>query len=264
MHRRNIRFHVSYDGTRYLGWQRLGGNQKDLSIQGLIEGVLSNLLNENIKIMGSGRTDAGVHAFAQVANFYTHTNDSIHELTKKLGDSMPEDIVIYNIEEVPEDFHSRFSAVGKVYEYYIDNVERENVFTRKYAYHVEKKLDIEKMREAASYLVGTHDFYSFSTDRGKDDTVRTLYAIDIEETPFSLGSADESRDEKQALLRIRLHGDGFLYNMVRIIVGTLLEVGAGERKIDSIQIAIDNKKRDLAGITVPPQGLFLKSVEYKF
>ena len=139
MHRRNIRFHVSYDGTRYLGWQRLGGKQRELSIQGFLEMCLSELLDENIKIMGSGRTDAGVHAFCQVANFYTNSKLSIKEITKALLERLPEDVVISNMEQVTDEFHSRYSAVSKVYEYYIDNGEREEVFTRRYAYHVEQK-----------------------------------------------------------------------------------------------------------------------------
>lgn len=260
MHRRNIKFLVSYDGTRYLGWQRLGGKQRELSIQGYLEKCLSEILNENIKIMGSGRTDAGVHAFSQVANFYTNTKLPVEDIYNTLKSKLPEDIVICKMEEVEETFHSRFSAVSKVYEYYIDNGDREDVFTRRYSYHVDKKLDLEAMKEAASYLVGTHDFHSFSTDRGKDDTVRTLYAVEIEEIGY-LTNTRESRN--QNLLRIRLHGDGFLYNMVRIIVGTLIEVGLGERKANSVKEALVNKDRGLAGITVPPHGLFLKSVEYE-
>ncbi|WP_455715173.1 tRNA pseudouridine(38-40) synthase TruA [Anaerosporobacter sp.] len=259
MHRRNIKFHVSYDGTRYLGWQRLGGKQRELSIQGFLEMCLSDLLNEDIKIMGSGRTDAGVHAFDQVANFYTNSKLTIEDIYNTLKSRLPEDMVVYKMEQVADSFHSRFSAVSKVYEYYLDNGEREDVFTRRYAYHVKKKLDIEAMKEAAAYLIGTHDFRSFSTDRGKDDTVRTLYELEIEETGFLL---DRKEDRSGELLRIRLHGDGFLYNMVRIIVGTLIEVGLGERKTNSVKEALANKDRGLAGITVPPHGLFLKSVEY--
>lgn len=260
MHRRNIRFHVSYDGTRYLGWQRLGGKQRELSIQGFLENRLSEIVNENIKIMGSGRTDAGVHAFGQVANFYTNSILEVEDIYNTLKFQLPEDIVVCKMEQVADSFHSRFSAVSKVYEYYIDNGEREDVFTRKYAYYVEKKLDLEVMKVAASYLIGTHDFHSFSTDRGKDDTIRTLYALNIEEEGF-LSNNRRCRD--RSLLRIRLHGDGFLYNMVRIIVGTLIEVGLGEREANSVKEALANKDRGLAGVTVPPHGLFLKSVEYK-
>lgn len=260
MHRRNIRFHVSYDGTRYLGWQRLGGKQRELSIQGFLEKCLSEILNENIKIMGSGRTDAGVHAFDQVANFYTNSKLTIEDIYNTLKSRLPEDLVVWTMEQVTDSFHSRFSALSKVYEYYIDNGEREDVFTRRYAYHVDKKLDLKAMKVAASYLVGTHDFRSFSTDRGKDDTVRTLYAVEIDEVGFLL---DNKGRRNQELLRIRLHGDGFLYNMVRIIVGTLIEVGSGERDANSVKEALANKDRGLAGITVPPHGLFLKSVEYK-
>lgn len=282
MHRRNIRIDVSYDGTRYLGWQRLGGSQKELSIQGLLEDYLSKILNESIKIMGSGRTDAGVHAFCQVANFNTKSDKIMNEIQEELKKLLPEDIVIRSVTEVEEQFHSRYSAKSKIYDYYIDNNERESVFLRKYAYHVEKPLDIERMKEAANYLVGTHDFVSFSTERGKlkqatnvdvmrdysssqeggkaSDTTRTLYSISIDWSngPYS----KKITDNRNRILRIRLHGDGFLYNMVRIIVGTLVEVGLGEREALSVKEALERKTRQAAGVTIPPYGLFLREVFY--
>ena len=167
MHRRNIRINVSYDGTRYLGWQRLGGNQKELSIQGLLENYLTKILKDRIKIMGSGRTDAGVHAFCQVANFYTRCDENVIEIQEELANLLPQDIAVLSVVEVADTFHSRYSAKSKIYDYYIDNSDRESVFLRRYAYHVEQGLDIESMKEAASYLIGTHDFISFSAERGK-------------------------------------------------------------------------------------------------
>lgn len=263
MHRRNIRINVSYDGTRYLGWQRLGGDQKELSIQGLLENYLTKILKESIKIMGSGRTDAGVHAFCQVANFYTNSDKNVMEIQEELSTLLPEDIVVCSVVEVAERFHSRYSAKSKIYDYYIDNSERESVFLRKYAYHVEQFLDVERMKMAASYLLGTHDFLSYSTERGgakQSDTTRTLYSISIEwcEGPCSMQKAKSN----YSILRIRLHGDGFLYNMVRIIVGTLLEVGLGNREPISVKEALERKTRQAAGVTIPPHGLFLREVFY--
>lgn len=264
MHRRNIRINVSYDGTRYLGWQRLGGDQKELSIQGLLENYLTKILKESIKIMGSGRTDAGVHAFCQVANFYTKSDKNVMEIQEELSILLPKDIVVCSVIEVAEQFHSRYSAKSKIYDYYIDNSERESVFLRKYAYHVEQSLAAERLKRAASYLLGTHDFLSFSTERGgakQSDTTRTLYSISIEccEGPCPRQIANSNN---HSILRIRLHGDGFLYNMVRIIVGTLLEVGLGNREPISVKEALERKTRQAAGVTIPPHGLFLREVFY--
>lgn len=285
MHKRNIRFVVTYDGTRYLGWQRLGGDKRELSIQGLLERCISDVVEENIRIHGSGRTDAGVHAFAQVANYSTISSKSCKDIMAECNAKLPEDIVIKKMEEVEKSFHSRYSAVSKVYEYYIDMGEREDVFHRKYAYHIGKQLDIESMREAARYLVGTHDFTSFSTDRVKEksnkkeslkrnsngesrvnriddpssDTIRTLYDIDIQVVSSILTIPN---DEVQGLVRIQLHGDGFLYNMVRIIVGSLLEVGLKEKTPIAIKEALTMKNRQYAGVTAPSNGLFLREVEY--
>ncbi|WP_167958595.1 tRNA pseudouridine(38-40) synthase TruA [Anaerosporobacter faecicola] len=260
MHKRNIRFQIAYDGTAYLGWQRLGGKQQERTIQGYLERCLSNLLKEDIKIMGSGRTDAGVHAFGQVANFYTSTTQSVESIQQSLRKILPEDLSVYGMKEMEKEFHSRYWAKSKIYEYYIDEQEREGVFTRKYAYHVNHRLDLSAMRKAATVFCGTHNFVAFSSDSQREDTVRTLYQVEVEEiTDF----IQHSGSRKDRLIRIRLHGDGFLYNMVRIIVGTLIEIGLGERKIETIEEAFERKERNIAGYTVPPHGLFLRSVQYE-
>lgn len=260
MHKRNIRFQITYDGTAYLGWQRLGGEQQERTIQGYLERCLSNLLKEDIKIMGSGRTDAGVHAFGQVANFYTNNEQPVEAIQRDLNEELPEDIVVYGMEDMEEEFHSRYRAKSKIYEYYIDTQEREGVFTRKVAYHVNHSLNVAAMRKAAAVFCGTHDFVAFSSDAKREDTIRTLYQVEVIETN---GFLQNSGSRKDALICISLHGDGFLYNMVRIIVGTLIEIGLGERTIESIEEAFAKKERKLAGYTVPPHGLFLKSVKYE-
>lgn len=238
-----------YDGSSYSGWQRLGKQDKKPSIQYILEECISDYLGETIKIIGSGRTDAGVHALGQVANFHCHSNLSTDEIQKNINSKLPEDIVLLEIEDVKYDFHSRYSAKSKTYEYWIDFREPPNVFTRKYAYHVTSPFNWEDMRKASKHLIGTHDFKAFSTDRkDKKSTIRTVESITI--------------DVQENDVRIRITGDGFLYNMVRIIVGTLLEIGEGLRKPEDIPIILKEKSRQSAGITVSSHALFLLDVRY--
>lgn len=254
--RKNIKIVVSYDGTRYLGWQRLSGKQKSRSIQGYLEEVLEQVVGCKIRLSGSGRTDAGVHALGQVANFFLpsalfHCDTTLqcNQWKQECNRQLPEDIKIQTMEEVPTDFHSRYSAVRKTYEYRIDMGERPCVFQRKYALWFPEKLNVDKMRQAADCIVGTHDFAAFSTGgKEKKDTVRTIYALDI------------SKHGKQILISVC--GDGFLYNMVRIIVGTLLMVGNGQGSCEQVMEALKSRNRQLAGKTVSSVGLFLKKVEY--
>ena len=252
---RYIKFQVMYDGTHYSGWQRVNNNKSTKpSIQSLIEEKLAHLLNEEILITSSGRTDAGVHAFSQVVNFKTVNEIDLSILNSQINELLPQDIVIYNITEVSKEFHSRYDAQKKTYVYYIDVSERASVFNRNYSYPLGSKLDIVQMKKAADYLIGTHDFKAFCTDRkdGKS-TVRTIYNINIEHTNERYG-ADE--------VKIEITGNGFLYNMVRIVVGTLVEVGLLKRKPESVFDALIRKSRLKAGVTIGSQGLFLKSVEY--
>ncbi len=255
--KRNIKLILEYDGSAYAGWQRLGLISGKRSIQGILEECLSGCLQEDIKIIGSGRTDAGVHALGQVANFHCISNRSVKDMTAELNVLLPGDIKVHNMEEVDEEFHSRYSAKAKTYEYRIDQGEVQSVFTRKYTYHVPEPLDINAMNRAAAFLTGIHDFKAFSTDR-KDggSTVRTIENIRI----YRLEAAKFRNPSNEA--RIAITGDGFLYNMVRIIMGTLIEIGKGIKRPEDVPVILEEKKRQQAGMTVSSQGLFLLEVKY--
>ena len=241
---------IQYDGTRYNGWQRQGNTSN--TIQEKLENVLEQLYGEHVDLNGSGRTDAGVHALRQIANFRIPriiSRYSCQKIQDYFNQYLPQDIRVLAVEQVPERFHSRLSASSKLYEYRIDCGEVANVFQRRYLLRVEDKLNVERMREAAGLLIGTHDFKSFCANRHmKKSTVRTIYEITFEET--------------NGILAIRYRGDGFLYNMVRILTGTLLEVGLGDRSLPEVRLALEGKDRSLAGFTAPPQGLFLVDVFY--
>lgn len=255
--KKNIKIMIEYDGSKYSGWQRLGKTAVDAvsksikksSIQSVLEYNLSRLLDEDIKLIGSGRTDASVHALGQVANFYSYTKLPLKELLIGINRLLPEDIAVLDIEEVDLNFHSRYSAKAKTYEYRIYMGETQSVFLRKYTYHEQNELDIVNMKKAASYLVGTHDFKSFSTERkdGKS-TVRTINDI-----YFHINGS---------VLTIGITGNGFLYNMVRIIIGTLMEIGEGNRGADDMLDILKSKDRQKAGFTVSGHGLFLYRVWY--
>lgn len=247
-YKRNIKIIVMYDGSSYSGWQRLEAASSRLSVQKVLEETISLILNEKIKVIGSGRTDCGVHSIGQTANFYTLSRISTWELKRQLNEILPDDIKVTSVEKIDLDFHSRFSAVSKTYEYFIDRRDRQSVFGRKYSYSCCERLDIEKMKAAASLLIGEHDFAGFAThSRDGKNTVRKIYELEILDDDY---------------LKIRITGNGFLYNMVRIIVGTLLEIGAGRMSVESIKEIIDSGDRSLAGPTAPYQGLFLMEVKY--
>jgi len=238
---------LTYDGSRYNGWQKQGNTKN--TIQEKLETLLSRLLSEEIEANGSGRTDAGVHAAGQVVSFRTSVPHDPKWLLNEIRRYLPEDIGAVSLTAAPERFHARLSATGKTYVYRIWNSDAPNVFERKYLYSLSAPLDISAMEQAAAHLLGTHDFMSFCANkRMKKSTVRTITAISIE----SIGHE----------LRFTVTGDGFLYNMVRILVGTLLEVGMGKRSPDSIPALLDAKDRSLAGYLVPPHGLRLEEVFY--
>lgn len=244
----NYRIVIQYDGTRYRGWQ--GQNSTEQTIQGKIEHVLSTMAGYPVEINGSGRTDAGVHALGQVANF--HLKDAAKEqwIRDYLNQYLPEDIAVILVEEVDERFHSRYQAKAKTYQYRIFIGQVPDVFQRKYVYDYQTPLDVSRMRQAAKFLVGTHDFKSFCGNKKmKKSTVRTIYEIRIE--------------EMQQEIRIFYRGDGFLQNMVRILTGTLIEVGDGRRNPWDIPDILEGKNRELAGYTAPACGLALQSVEYE-
>ncbi|CEH34528.1 tRNA pseudouridine(38-40) synthase TruA [Romboutsia lituseburensis] len=244
---RNIKMTIKYDGSRYKGFQRLKDN--DMTIQGKIENVLSKMTNESIEIIGSGRTDMGVHANGQVANFKTDSELSIKKMHDYLYEYLPEDIVIINMEEVDDRFHSRYNAKSKIYLYKIDNNKYHDPFLRKYTTHVEKKLDLELMREASKYLIGEHDFTSFASSKSKKKSnIREIHSIEIK--------------EHHNLVEIYVHGNGFLYNMVRIIVGALLDVGLHRKTPQDIKEMLEFKDRSKASDTAPSKGLILHKVNY--
>ena len=243
---RNIRLDICYDGTRYRGWQRLPG--KDDTIQGKLETCLSKLLGEGIEISGSGRTDAGVHARGQVANFHCESGMPCDEILSQLRRYLPEDIGIYSCKDCSPRFHARLNALEKTYCYRIWNSDVPCVFDRRFVTVLPEALDISAMERAAAYLVGEHDFSAFcGNPKFKKSTVRYIRSVTIERT------GDE--------IRISFTGNGFIHNQVRIMVGTLIEVGRGERKADSIPALFGGKRSD-AGFLAPAQGLCLMEVSY--
>ena len=247
--KKNIGLVLEYDGTRYDGWQKQGNTKN--TIQGKLEEVLFKWSGELIEVHGSGRTDAGVHAKGQTANFRIDSSlcPEARTAMEYLNQYLPEDIRVIAAGEVPDRFHSRLSAVRKTYVYYVETADKKNVFERKYVYGLGVMPDIDAMRQAAGYLVGEHDFKSFcSNKRMKKSTVRRLEQVKIEVTGTKLS--------------FTYTGNGFLYNMVRIMTGTLLEVGVGKRKPEEMKEILDAENREAAGMTVPPEGLFLMSVEY--
>ena len=243
---RNLRLDICYDGTRYRGWQRLPG--RDDTIQGKLETTLSRILGETIEISGSGRTDAGVHAKGQVANFHCESTVSAAEILSQLRRYLPEDIDIYSCRDVSPRFHARLNAKEKTYLYRIWNSDAPCVFERRYVTVMPEILDLDAMGEAAEHLLGEHDFSAFCGNaKMKKSTVRFIRTMDIRRTGEEI--------------RIQVTGNGFLQNMVRIIVGTLVEVGRGERSADSIPALFGGKRAD-AGFLAPAQGLCLMEVEY--
>ena len=243
---RNLRLDICYDGTRYRGWQRLKG--VDNTIQGKLEQTLSRILCEEIEVHGSGRTDAGAHARGQVANFRCGSGMPCDEILRQLRRYLPEDIGIYSCREVADRFHARLNAKTKTYRYRIWNSEMPCVFDRRFVWVNTESLDAEQMRRAAAYFLGEHDFSAFCANKKmKKSTVRRIDRVEIR-----LDGPE---------LQFEFTGNGFLYNMVRIMVGTLVEVGRGERDADSVS-GLFGGKREAAGFLVPASGLCLMEVDY--
>lgn len=238
---------VSYDGTSFSGYQVQPGKR---TVQSELEKALAVLhKGKEIKVAASGRTDAGVHARGQVIHFDTNLTIPSDRWPKALNSLLPSDVVLLSAEQAADDFHARFSAVKKEYRYVISREMLPDVFTRNFAYHYPYQLDIEAIRLAGSKLLGTHDFTSFcSAKTESEDRVRTIFSFEA--------------SEEGSLLTFRFAGSGFLYNMVRILTGTLLEIGSGAKRPDEIPAIIEAKNRGLAGKTAPAHGLYLWSVEY--
>ena len=243
---RNIKLTIEYDGKDFNGWQK---QPNKLNIQGEIENAIFLITGENVDLTASGRTDAGVHALGQVANFKMDSNFPIEKIAIALNSKLKHSIRIKEAEEVEESFHSRYHCKKKTYRYVINNSEHGSAIYRGLEYHVPQKLDIDKMQEAIKYFIGEHDFSAFkASGTSSKSSVRTIYDAIIKK--------DGER------IYIELTGNGFLYNMVRIITGTLLEVGMGKKEPCDIEKIIESKKRENAGKTVPAQGLFLVNVDY--
>lgn len=244
---RNIKLTIEYDGREFNGWQK---QPNKLNIQGNIEKVISDITKEEIEIIGSGRTDAGVHALGQVANFKTNSAIPIEKFAIAINSRLKKSIVIKKAEEVDERFHSRYNCKQKTYRYIINNSETGSAIYRNLEYNIKNPLDVEKMQEASKYFVGEHDFSAFkASGTSSKSSVRTIYSAKIEK-------------EGERII-IELTGNGFLYNMVRIISGTLVEVGLGKIKPEQIPEIIQSKNRQNAGKTLPPYGLYLVEVNYK-
>ena len=243
----NYKLTLQYDGGRYKGWQRLG--RGEATIQDKVEQVLSQLDDQPVEIIGCSRTDAGVHALAQVANFRTKKRYGCDELMNYLNRYLPQDISILGAEEVAEQFHARYHAKEKTYLYKIWNREYSNPFMRKYSMHVAEKLKQEDMTLAAGYFIGTHDFTAFSNAKSKKKSMeRTIYSIEA--------------SQEEGFFYIRICGDGFLYNMVRWIVGTLIEVGLGRMKAEEIPEILASGERSRTGDLAEACGLYLEKITY--
>jgi tRNA pseudouridine38-40 synthase len=245
---KNINLVIAYDGGRYHGWQR---QKKNLTVQGVIEDKLQTLLGQPAKLQASGRTDAGVHAFGQVANFKTSSKISVNALKRGLQSLLPDDIIIKQVEYVSNEFHARYSAISKVYEYSILNREEPDIFRRHYVWHIYRPLNLEMMSKCLSLLTGRHDFSSFkSTGSNNTDPVRTVIRADL------LGPFEDG------VMKFVIEADGFLRHMVRNIVGTLVDVGLEKIDLENFEEIFKLRDRRLAGIKAPPQGLFLVRVKY--
>ena len=244
---KNYKMILAYDGTRYLGWERQ--KHTDMTIQGKLESVLERMTGKRIEVIGCSRTDAGVHAKGMTANVKLDSGQSPEELCAYLNRYLPEDICVKEVNIASERFHSRYNASGKTYCYTCYIGKEKPVFDRKYVYTVEGSLNFADMKKAAGLLMGQHDFASFCANKKmKKSTVRTIDKIEL--------------TLKEGYLYITVHGDGFLHHMVRIIVGTLLEVGWEKRTPESMTELLAAKDRAKAGVTAPAQGLCLMSVDY--
>ena len=243
---RNIKLIIEYDGSNYGGWQKQNNNK---TIQEEIEKAIYELTSEEVELFGSSRTDAGVHAKGMVANFNTNSKIPSNRFREAINTKLPDDIAIIKSEEVSEEFHSRYCSKGKTYSYTIKNRYEKACIGRNYFYQVKDELNIDDMNEACKYFIGKHDFKAFRTTGSSVKTsVRTISELYLE----TIGDT----------IKVYVTADGFLYNMVRIIVGTLVEVGRGKIKADSIKYIIELGDRTKAGPCVPPNGLVLEEVYY--
>ncbi|MEG6566616.1 tRNA pseudouridine(38-40) synthase TruA [Thermoanaerobacterium saccharolyticum] len=243
---RNIVLVIEYDGTNYHGWQM---QKNAVTVQEVITKAIKKITSEDVNLIGSSRTDAGVHALNQVANFISNCNIPLSKLPNALNSVLPKDIVIRDAYEAGMDFHSRYSAKGKRYKYIIYNRKFNSPICRNYSWHISDELDLDKMVESLTYLKGTHDFSAFKASGSSvKDSIRTVRDISLRKNDFNV--------------EFEIEADGFLYNMVRIIVGTIVDVGLGKINPIYVKEILESKDRGMAGKTAPPQGLFLTKIYY--
>ena len=242
-----IKMTLAYDGTAFNGYQVQPNGR---TVQEEVQRALKQMhKGRTVHVTGSGRTDAGVHAAGQVIHFDTPLSIPVENWTRALNAQLPPDIRIVQTEFASDDFHARYNVIRKTYQYRVHHRAASDVFRRNYAVHEPRKLDLIEIKKAAAYLVGEHDFTSFCSARSEvKDKVRTIYRIDIEQ------------DHDEVLFTFE--GNGFLYNMIRVLMGTFLEVGRGQRQADELPLILEAKDRNRAGKTAPPHGLYLWEVSY--
>ena len=243
---RNIKLTLEYDGSRYQGFVRLGKDESTNTISNKITEVLHKMTNEEIELFCGSRTEVGVHAYAQVVNFKTTTDMTLLEIKRYLNRYLPADIAVIEIEEMPERFHASLNAKSKIYTYRLAVNDLPSVFDRKYVYHDFKKQDVETMKQAALLLVGKHDFKGFSTVKKNKSTEKEIFDIDI----YNAGTE----------IQISIHANDFLHNMARVILGTLLDIGLGNRKKEDIELIFSGK--EVASAPIDAKGLYLQEVLY--
>ena len=244
---RNIKLTIEYDGKKFNGWQKQPNKP---NIQGEIENAIKEITGEEVDLIASGRTDAGVHALGQIANFKINSNIDIEKIPYALNSKLKKSILIKEAEEVEEKFHSRYNAKQKTYRYIINNSKHGTAIYRDLEYHMPIKLNVEKMKQAVKYFEGEHDFKAFkASGTSSKSSVRTIYKAEV--------------IEEREKIKIELTGNGFLYNMVRIIAGTLVDVGLEKIKAEDIPSIIELGERSKAGKTLPAHGLYLVEVKYE-
>lgn len=254
---RNIKLTIEYDGIHFSGWQ-IQPNKK--TVQGEIIKVIKSITGETVDLIGSGRTDTGVCAYSQIANFKLEKEIELEKLQLALNSKLKGNVIIKKIEEVDNNFHSRYNAKQKTYIYVINNNKFESSLDKNKEYHYKRPLDVQKMNKAIKYLIGEHDFKAFkSSGSPKKTTIRTI--IDAEVIKVNKNLLGENKKEDERIV-IKITGNGFLYNMVRIIAGTVLEIGEGKKNPEDMKFILESKIRENAGRTLPANGLILYEVKY--
>jgi tRNA pseudouridine38-40 synthase len=245
---RNIKLTIEYDGSRYAGWQRLGKGEADNTIENKLLEILRKMTEENTELYCGCRTEAGVHAYGQVVNFKTENEMKLYEIKNYFNRYLPMDIAVISVEEVPERFHASLNVKTQTYLYRIAIGDVPSVFERKYTYYCFKKPDVELMKITAEQILGSHDFKNFTTAKKNKSTVRTIQSIDI------------YQDSKE--IQITIKANDFLHNMARLLVGTLLEIGLGQRKPEELKELLNPGSEQTAAAPASAQGLFLQEIEY--